>query len=124
MISIMYHYIFNRNTNNLNGIYPMWDDEFRYQLNWLKNNYSIIDPYAFINNIEEEKYFSQKTKKPKCLLTFDDGTKDQIQIASKILDEYNHKAIFFMLTDVITKQILPLSHLLHMFCVIMMQKKL
>ena len=65
MISIMYHYIFNRNTNNLNGIYPMWDDEFRYQLNWLKNNYSIIDPYAFINNIEEEKYFSQKTKKPK-----------------------------------------------------------
>ena len=88
MISIMYHYIFNRNTNNLNGIYPLWDDEFRYQLNWLKNNYSIIDPYAFINNIEDEKYFSQKTKKPKCLLTFDDGTKDQIHIASKILDEY------------------------------------
>lgn len=113
MLVPIYHYIFKlEDSKKVKGIRPLWKDEFRYQIKWLINNYDIINPYEFTKELYSKNYVKLKKNKT-CLITFDDGTKDQLNLASSILDEYNIKAIFFVLTDVLRNNTVPVSHILH-----------
>ena len=107
----IYHYVFPiENRYKLDGIRPIWINKFIKQIEWIQNNYEIIDPRNFISDINK---FKNDNKRKRCLITFDDGTKDQFENASKILDIYNIKGIFFVLSDVLKNKKIPLTHLLH-----------
>ena len=111
---MMYHYVFNKGVSeNLNGIAPLWEDDFRKQLGFLDDKYEIVNPYDFINNVNNYDYLFSKTEKEKCIITFDDGTKDQFDLGVKVLDEFKIKGLFFVLSDVLENHTIPLSHLLH-----------
>lgn len=81
-IIVMYHYV--RNDTNFKAFST---EEFRKQVDYLKNRYRIIS----IKELIEEK-----PKDNTCILTFDDGIKDGYVNALPILEELNVKATFFI----------------------------
>ncbi len=112
MLIPSYHYVYNKcNELKLKGIKPVWEHQFVRHIKWLINHYEILDPKEFINKLEDTNFLENNSDK--CIITFDDGTLDQFQCAARILDSFNLKAIFFVLTDVLKNKKMPLSHLLH-----------
>jgi peptidoglycan/xylan/chitin deacetylase (PgdA/CDA1 family) len=88
---MMYHYVLpEKEQNSRKGIVSLNPKEFERQLDFLEDNFEIINPQQFIQ--------LKQTKKPKCLLTFDDGTKDHFNVIFPILKKRGLKGVFFVLT--------------------------
>jgi peptidoglycan/xylan/chitin deacetylase (PgdA/CDA1 family) len=70
------------------------EKKFERQLIWVMKNWDIIDPLEF------EKVLEGKVnlKRDSLLLTFDDGTISNFNIAKNILSNLNIKALFFIVT--------------------------
>lgn len=100
-IAIMYHYV--REKESWKGSVPIEPDEFRKQILWAKEHYEIVTP----NDLHK------KTKKPKCVITFDDATKDQYNIAYPILKELGVPAYFAIMSGPLKERKIPVFHLVH-----------
>ena len=86
-----YHYIrenFNSKYPSIFGVTPAL---FKKQLFLLKNEGDFIHPKVVIKNLEEVL----ASKDIHYLITFDDGLKEQFDLALPILDELNIPTIFF-----------------------------
>ena len=66
---------------------------------------SLKKEYVFISPVEFEKLLKKKNKPNKkyILLTFDDGFKSNRKLAEEILNKLNIKALFFIISDFISK---------------------
>jgi peptidoglycan/xylan/chitin deacetylase (PgdA/CDA1 family) len=95
MISIInHHYIredFNSKYPSIFGISPKL---FEKKLKLYSNNYSILDQTDLVNILNGEVKNNNKS----VLITFDDGLKEQFELAFPILEKYNRKAVFFINT--------------------------
>lgn len=70
---------------------------FEKQIKFLNRYFKFVYPEVFFKNETQNAL--------NVLITFDDGYKDNVTIASPILEAYNAKAVFFVVTDYIgTKQ--------------------
>lgn len=74
---------------------------FRKQIKYLKNNFSILPINNFLRHINSE------SKQFKILITFDDGYKDNLDYAFPILKEFNVPAIIYVITKFIGNSSLP-----------------
>jgi peptidoglycan/xylan/chitin deacetylase (PgdA/CDA1 family) len=87
-VAIMYHGIDASNKNPFNARHtPV--HYFDKQVRFLTANYSCVSPAEYF----DESYV---TSKPKCLITFDDGYKNNLQNALPVLLKYNCKATVFI----------------------------
>lgn len=68
-------------------------DNFEKQILYFKENFEIINEEEFHLFLNKQKVFQNK---PGLLLTFDDGYKDNLDVAIPILKKYDVKAIFFI----------------------------
>ena len=92
---IMYHRVINNAENE--GVYGtyIYEDIFRKHLQYLKDkNYTVItfkdlDKIGWRNRFEKGKKY--------IILTFDDGYKDNYDLAFPILKEFNFKATIFLM---------------------------
>ncbi|QQZ10279.1 polysaccharide deacetylase family protein [Heyndrickxia vini] len=100
-ISVMYHYV--REKNGWNGIHPLIPEKFEQQLEILSSNYDIVCP----DDIE------RKSNKPKCILSFDDATKDQYTIAFEILKKKGIPGYFTVMSAPLVNSEIPIFHLVH-----------
>lgn len=100
-IVIMYHYV--RETDSWKGSVPISPCNFRKQIEWFKERYEIVSPDEMNKN----------TKKPKCIISFDDATKDQYEIAYKILKELDVPGYFSVMSAPLELGIIPIFHLVH-----------
>ena len=82
---------------NYHGTPKKFVSNFRNQLNFFQKVFSIISPEQ-LNDFYEGKL--NELKKPKLLLTFDDGIKNNL-LAAEVLKEFNIKAFFFVVPDFI-----------------------
>lgn len=87
-----YHYIRSDFKAKYPSIFGLTPDEFRTQLELLKNGGDFVNPADLISSTSE----ILKSKENKILITFDDGLKEQFDFALPILDELNVPAIFFV----------------------------
>ena len=74
---------------------------FRKQIAYLKNNFSILPIDSFLKHINSD------AKQFKLLITFDDGYKDNLDYAYPILKEFNVPAIIYVITKFIGNKFSP-----------------
>lgn len=129
---VMYHYVWPDGKKVPGGIRPMLVSKFEEQLDWLNERYEIVGADEFLNCIGgtgvspviDPKDRSIDTahrptggtpvppEKPKCLLTFDDATRDHAEVVTPILLRRNLSAIFFTIQNP-SEGIMPLTHAAH-----------
>lgn len=79
---------------NYHGTQKKFLQNFRTQLDFYKTHFDFVKPSGFIEN-----NFTTSTK-PKLLLTFDDGLKNNLQIVD-MLEVYSIQALFFIVPEFI-----------------------
>ena len=67
---------------------------FERQLKWLTNYFNVISLDEALSNLEENKSID-----PQIVLTFDDGYRNNAEIALPLLKKYGVNASFFIVTD-------------------------
>ncbi len=97
----MYHYI---KDSNWKGIVPLNPNDFKQQIEWLAKNYEIVSP---------EGLDKPRGTKPYCVLTFDDATKDQYEVAFKFLYEKGIPGYFSVMSGPLENNRIPIFHLVH-----------
>ncbi|WP_246578528.1 polysaccharide deacetylase family protein [Cohnella xylanilytica] len=97
----MYHYVTN---SDWRGIVPFRPEEFEKQLDWITENYEVVAPDGLQR---------PTAAKPRCVLTFDDGTKDQYEVAFQILKRRGLPAYFTVMSGPLLERIVPIFHLVH-----------
>lgn len=105
-----YHYIrenFETEFPSIFGVSPIF---FRQQLLLLKRTGVFIHPNDLINNLDE----ILKSEQNYILITFDDGLKEQCDVALPILDELNIPALFFINSINHIEKKVSLVHKIHL----------
>jgi peptidoglycan/xylan/chitin deacetylase (PgdA/CDA1 family) len=94
----MYHGLI-KDSNNLHSWLLVKASEFEKQLRFINQYFDIIsiDDLLFIE--EDNKKFS----KPKIIITFDDGLKNNFDVALPILEKYNCPATIYVTTQPVIK---------------------
>lgn len=105
---VMYHYVRPRASLWPAGIRPLPADEFEAQLDWISQHYEILPAPEFLQRIR-----NGHSRRPACLLTFDDGTRDHFQIVLPILHRRGLSGVFFVLTWPGQLGRMPSTHALH-----------
>ena len=108
-LAVMYHYVLPRDPAPPRGIRPLFVDEFEHQLDALGERYDIVHPVEFLRRIEE----GAVSAKPACMLTFDDGTRDHLEVVAPILEKRGLRGLFFVLSWPIEERRMPLAHAVH-----------
>jgi peptidoglycan/xylan/chitin deacetylase (PgdA/CDA1 family) len=106
---VNFHYIHEENKYPFPSIYPTPPERLLRQLEQLAQYFDFIGQDDLINAIEGKK----RLPKSCCLVTFDDGLKNQYQNALPILKEKGIPAIFFVNTLPIEEKKGCLVHKIH-----------
>ena len=107
---VMYHYVRKSVESSPQGVRPLLTSEFEEQLDWLDSNFRIVAPEEFLVELGGDLGWGSK---PPCLLTFDDGTKDHLEVVAPVLQNRSLPALFFVLTWPIEHQWMPVTQALH-----------
>lgn len=100
-LAVMYHYV--KDKKGWNGISPLDPNVFIRQIELLNKTYDIVSPDDL----------DLKSRKPKCVLTFDDGTKDQFTHAFEILNTKGIPAYFTVMSGPLVNGEVPVFNLVH-----------
>lgn len=88
---INYHYTRENFKTPYPSIFGVTPTDFKKQLVLLKNEGNCVSPSEFVDNFTDIV-----TSKEKCFfITFDDGLKEQYELALPIIDELGMQAVFF-----------------------------
>lgn len=115
-VVLMYHRVLDNEeylTNlSMNGI-VVKAETFEKQMKYLARNFHVISPVDFLMHIEKRIPFEPKS----CLVTFDDGWKDNFKNALPVLKENKIPALVFLSTGFIgTRNRFWQTRLIHAFC--------
>ena len=108
LLAINHHYF--RDSKKGQGIYPTTPLEMEFNLvNLHKNGWKFASQERVVGFVENKDFISKKL----CVITFDDGLKEQMNCLS-LLEKFNAKAIFFISTSpVVTNRVLDV-HKMHL----------
>jgi peptidoglycan/xylan/chitin deacetylase (PgdA/CDA1 family) len=106
LLSVNYHYF--REEKPQSGIYPLTLKEFSNQIDELSKYYEFISQNDLIAKIKSQNYSGKKY----CLLTFDDGLKEQME-ALELLNKKGIPGVFYVTTSAIRTNTVLNVHKLH-----------
>ena len=92
---VMYHYVKDFKKTKFPQVKGLDKDEFKFQIDYLKTNFNILDPRNIADKIKKKESFNEND----CWLTFDDGYIDHYEIVVPISNKYGIKASFFPPVD-------------------------
>ena len=105
-----YHYIRENFDAPFSSIFGVTPNAFENQLQELKNSGKFIHP----NDLIQNSYEILNSKENYLLITFDDGLKEQFELALPILDELDVPAIFFVNSINHMEKKVSLAHKIHL----------
>jgi len=103
-LAVMYHYV-RPVDPALSGIVPLEPRAFRHQLELLARDFDLVDP--------ETLWQPHRGRKPRAVVTFDDGTRDQHDHAFPILREMGIPAQVALISSPALAAEVPTMHLVH-----------
>lgn len=109
--AVMFHRVCPDDVACPPGQHPLRVSQFEAQLDWLRESFDILAPDAFISSLAGA--VQVRDMRPVCLLTFDDGTRDHLDVVLPILARRGLAAVFFVLVGPARDGMMPTSHLLH-----------
>jgi peptidoglycan/xylan/chitin deacetylase (PgdA/CDA1 family) len=92
LLAINFHYIQPEDRFPYPGIFPTTADQLERQLIELGSQFEFIRGQDLVNAVLEGTSLPDKA----CLITFDDGLKEQYQVAAPILEELTVSGVFFI----------------------------
>ncbi|MFM2152929.1 MAG: hypothetical protein RL199_1364 [Pseudomonadota bacterium] len=104
-LAVMYHYVRPPDAG-LSGIVPLTPAAFRHQLELLTRHFDVVDPDTLPDG--------RPTSRPKAVITFDDGTRDQYDFAFPILREMGLPAVIACISGPRLLGMVPTVHLVHL----------
>lgn len=75
-------------------------DQFRRQLDWVSRYFTLITPELLVRALQTRTPAWPRSQ-PAVLFTFDDGRESNYLVAAPLLESYNARAIFFVVTEFI-----------------------
>lgn len=108
LLIVNYHHIDNENKYS-GGIYPVSPQRLSNQIEELGKKFEFIDEKDLVSAIEKRRALPPKS----CLITFDDGLKNQYENAIPILENKNIPAVFYINTLPIASNRACLIHKMH-----------
>ena len=106
LLSVNYHYF--REEKPSSGIYPMTLKDFSSQIDELNKYYDFISQDDLISKIRNRNYCNKNY----CLLTFDDGLKEQMDVL-ELLNQKGIPGVFYVTTNSIKEHSVVDVHKLH-----------
>lgn len=106
LLVVAYHYVLGVDPREFAGLKGLTDAQFAAQMDALGARYKFI-------HAEDIEHCPWRDGSPRCLVTFDDGTRDQARYAAPILDAKGIPAVFFVTTGVLKGEFVIPAHLLH-----------
>lgn len=100
-LAVMYHYV--REPEEWKGSVPISPRAFEEQIDQLSKTHEFVLPDEL----------NKKTSKPKCILTFDDATKDQYEHAFSIMLRKGIPGYFTVMSGPLVEKEVPVFHLVH-----------
>ncbi|OWR27584.1 polysaccharide deacetylase [Saccharibacillus sp. O23] len=100
-LAVMYHYV--KEPAEWTGSVPVSPKEFENQIDRLAKKFEFVAPDELM----------KKTLKPKCVLTFDDATKDQYENAFAIMKKKGVPGYFTVMSGPLVEKKVPIFHLVH-----------
>jgi peptidoglycan/xylan/chitin deacetylase (PgdA/CDA1 family) len=100
-LAIMYHYV---QEPGMKGITPFSPAHFEAQLDWVLSEYQPVSP---------DELLVPRKQKPRCVITFDDMTRDQYEVAFPILQRKGIPAYFTVMSGPLLHHQMPVFHLVH-----------
>ena len=79
LLVVNFHYF--REKKPKKGIFPLTLRDFEYQIEIISKYYDFVSEDEIIENLKK----GRKISKNSCLLTFDDGLKDQMKVANLLI---------------------------------------
>ena len=93
-VALLYHRINDLEVDN--QLLCVAPDRFHEQVNYLKNNFTLLDIDEFL---EIKKKQNKKFPKKAIVLTFDDGYADNYYQAIPVLESFHAQALFYITTE-------------------------
>ena len=106
LLIVNFHYV--REEKYSSGIYPISIKDFLKQIDVLSKSHQFISQRELVKIIVERKSLDKKY----CLITFDDGLKEQMDVFD-LLQSKKIPAIFFVPTNAIKNRLVLDVHKLH-----------
>ncbi len=94
-VALMYHRILSPAERAASGSHPAYivdTQTFAMHLDVLRRRFRVISPAAFAQHLEHDRPFADST----CLITFDDGWKDNLSNALPLLDRLELPVLVFL----------------------------
>ena len=105
-----YHYIKLDFKTKYPSIFGLTPNEFKRQLILLKNQGNFVHPNDLVSNLNA----ILESKENNLFITFDDGLKEQFDLALPILDELNIPAVFFVNSINLEEKKVSTVHKIHL----------
>jgi peptidoglycan/xylan/chitin deacetylase (PgdA/CDA1 family) len=106
LLVLNYHRIGNSDDDLFDpGVFSATEDQLYEQISYLKRHVSLVtlqEAVAFV-----EGTISDKTKRCRVLITFDDGYRDNYELAFPILRSHGVQAVFFIVTSLVGSCYVP-----------------
>lgn len=97
LLIVTYHGVYEELDDNVDLFTHLHVDVFRKHLGFIESNYNVISLSDLINHLVENRALPKKS----VLITFDDGFRNNYEIAYPVLRELNFPAVIFLTTDFI-----------------------
>jgi peptidoglycan/xylan/chitin deacetylase (PgdA/CDA1 family) len=110
LLVVNYHYVREVHTSKYPSIFAVTPTQLRQQLEIIGKHFSIIKPEELIRLYSKGEDIRDRLY---CLITFDDGLKEQYTLAKPVLDSLNIKAVFFVNGSCIEKKKVNTVHKIH-----------
>lgn len=107
LLTVAYHYVIGPRSEYFQGLKGVTEKQFGDQLDRLAGRYSFIAP-------EDVAECPWQDGTPRCLITFDDGTKDHALAAAPALQDRGIRALFFVTTGILAGESVIPANLLHL----------